>query len=100
MLIDDISVLLAGDSESEVEMHMLSNASELDVDVLKISHHGSKSSSIQKFLFAVSPSFAVIQAGENNQFDHPHEETLRKLEQIQDLEIYRTDKDGTVEFSW
>jgi competence protein ComEC len=100
LLIDDLIILLAGDIESEIELHLLSTNVNLKADIFKVSHHGSKSSSLNRFLQAVSPRFAIIQAGQNNQYGHPHEETLDKLAQIKNLTILRNDLDKTIEFSW
>jgi competence protein ComEC len=69
----------------------------LDSDVLKVSHHGSKTSTADEFLISVSPSVAVIMVGEGNRHGHPHEEVLQKL-QKNGIDIKRTDKDGDVAF--
>ena len=60
---------------------MYSNG-ELKADVLKVAHHGSKTSSSKEFLEAVNPSFAVIGVGDNNKFGHPNEDVLNKLEEL------------------
>lgn len=67
----------------------------LDADILKIGHHGSRTSTSQKFLDAVSPSTAVIQSGTDNQFDHPHPETLEKLKNA-GVKIRRNDLEGRI----
>ena len=67
----------------------------LKCDVLKIAHHGSKSSSSEAFLDAVSPSIAVIQVGSNNFYGHPHEQTIDRLTE-RGIPIYRTDLNGAV----
>jgi competence protein ComEC len=66
-------------------------------DVLKVSHHGSKTSTADEFLESVSPRIAVIMAGEGNRHGHPHEEVLRKLEE-NGIKIKRTDQDGDIIF--
>lgn len=88
------SFLFTGDAESEPEKDMLKNCkSDLNVDVLKVGHHGSKNSTTKEFLNAVSPKIAVVSCGEGNDYGHPHGATLKRLK---DIEIYRTDFDSTV----
>ena len=67
----------------------------LKCDVLKVAHHGSKTSSSEAFLDAASPSVAVIQAGRNNFYGHPHAQTLERLEE-RGIKVCRTDLDGAV----
>lgn len=74
-----VSVLLTGDMGEEGESILLSQNTDLSADVLKVGHHGSRYSSSSDFLAAVSPSLAVISAGENNSYGHPHEEALERL---------------------
>ncbi len=69
----------------------------LDTDVLKVGHHGSRSSTSEEFLSIVSPGIAVIMAGENNPYDHPHGEVLEKLKR-KGVIVKRTDKHGDVVF--
>ena len=87
--------LFMGDATSKVEKILLDNKANLKSDVLKVGHHGSQYSSTPAFLKQVSPSYAVIQVGENNDYDHPKQITLNKLEKIKTL-TYRTDKHGTI----
>lgn len=87
--------LFMGDATSKVEKILLDNKANLKSDVLKVGHHGSQYSSTAAFLKQVSPSYAVIQVGENNDYDHPKEITLNKLEKLKTL-TYRTDKHGTI----
>ena len=67
----------------------------IDSDVLKVSHHGSKTSSAPEFIEAVSPKIAVIQLGRDNSYGHPHRETLETLEKY-DIDILRTDFQGDI----
>ena len=67
----------------------------LQADVLKIGHHGSSTSSSQAFLDAVQPKAVVISLGKNNDYGHPHRETMQRLKKL-GTEIYRTDELGTV----
>lgn len=85
----DTSYLLTGDAESEVEQLMI----DVDADVLKIGHHGSNSSTSDDFLKRVSPQIAVISAGADNKYGHPHQETLDKLSNIN---VYNTINNGTI----
>lgn len=87
--------LFTGDAESEAEKDIISNSDDLKCDVLKLGHHGSKTSSSDEFLKAASPKTIVISVGENNEYSHPHSQTLKKLYKL-DVMIFRTDKDSTV----
>lgn len=80
--IGGISVLLTGDIGEEGEKALLAAGGDLSADVLKAGHHGSRYSSSSDFLAAVSPSLAVISAGENNSYGHPHEEALERLSAV------------------
>ena len=66
--------------------------------ILKVAHHGSKTSSSEEFLQAVNPQFAVISVGKYNNFNHPNEEVLTRLENI-NAQIFRTDEQGAIVFS-
>jgi competence protein ComEC len=89
------SFLLTGDMEKPMEGRLLSQGSDLHSDVLKVGHHGSKTSTIQPFLDAVAPSIAVISDGYENSFGHPHKDVLARLEN-RHAAILRTDLDGLV----
>ncbi len=91
----DFSLLLTGDAEKEAEKQLLSDKKDVSADVLKVGHHGSETSTSGDFLKAVSPKCAVISCGKNNDYGHPHEKTLKKLEK-QGTEVYRTDISGTI----
>ena len=94
----DTSFLFTGDAEIESELEMLELGYDLEAAVLKVSHHGSYSSSSEGFLSAVSPQYAVICVGEDNPYGHPHKEVLEQLNE-NDVQVYRTDTDGTVVFT-
>ncbi len=90
--------LLPGDIEKEIEERLLNRppAGGLVSDVLKVSHHGSKTSSSHNFIKAVNPQISVISVGANNRFGHPH---LIILDRLKNSVIYRTDKNGDIEIS-
>jgi len=89
------SFLFAGDAEKQVEKKLMENKADLDSDVLKTGHHGSKTSSSEEFVAKVSPEIAVISAGRNNQYGHPHQEVLDVFNKY-GIKIFRTDKDGDI----
>lgn len=89
------SFLLTGDSERVMEAKF---ENELDpVTVLKVGHHGSRTSSSHGFLERAKPQYSVISCGKDNSYGHPHEETVKSLNKI-DSKILRTDENGTIAF--
>lgn len=92
------SFLFTGDAEKLVEKELLKSGLDLSADVLKLGHHGSASSSSQDFLDAVNPSHAVICVGKNNDYGHPHVETMQLMQDL-NVKLYRTDLQGTVVFT-
>jgi len=77
----------------------LREASPLESEVLKVAHHGSKTSTTGQFLGRVKPALAVVSAGADNRFGHPHPEVIDRLEEaVGPKGLYRTDRDGTIEF--
>lgn len=92
-----IRILITGDLLEKDEKAMVEYYSddELRADVLKVAHHGSKYSSSEAFLKAVSPKIAVISVGAGNRYGHPGQETLERLEAV-GAGIYRTDENGAV----
>ena len=89
-------ILFTGDINSSVERELIKKyGSLIDSDVLKIAHHGSKNSSSEEFLRAVSPEYAVISVGAFNQFGHPAQETLDRIS-AQRAAVIRTDVSGGV----
>lgn len=92
------SLLLPGDAEQELEEYLVKqHGDEIDVDVLKASHHGSGGSSIKPFLEAASPQHTVISAGRNNRYGHPSRRVLKRLERIGST-IWRTDIQNDILF--
>ncbi|OGW40721.1 MAG: DNA internalization-related competence protein ComEC/Rec2 [Nitrospirae bacterium RBG_13_39_12] len=88
--------LFTGDIEDEAEEDILHLGNWLKSDIIKAPHHGGKTSSYKPFFDAVSPDVAVISAGRNNAFGHPHAETLEALDRAK---IFRTDTDGAIKIS-
>lgn len=90
------SFLFTGDAEESTEYFLVATGVNLDSDILDVGHHGSKNSTSQGFLEAVSPETAVIQVGKNNRYGHPAQETLERLKNIK---ILRTDILGDINFT-
>ncbi|MAG12774.1 competence protein ComEC [bacterium] len=98
LIYEDTSFLFTGDASQKMENFVVSlDGKMIDVDVLKIGHHGSKTSTSDLFLGYASPLFSVISAGVANRYGHPHEEVIARLEQFES-EILRTDEQGTIIF--
>lgn len=89
------SFLFTGDAEDVSEKEMISKGYDLKADVLKVGHHGSNSSTTSEFLSAVSPQYAVISVGKDNDYGHPTQATLDKFKNA-GIAVYRTDENGTV----
>lgn len=90
-----LSFLFTGDIERAAEKQILESGYNPGAVILKVSHHGSRDSNTGAFLEAVNPKTAVIMCGSGNTYGHPHSETLDKLAGA-GVEVYRTDRDGTV----
>ena len=88
-------IAFMGDAEKESESDILQNGINVDVDVIKVGHHGSRSSSTREFLSAASPKYAIISCGMDNSYGHPHREALTILREMK-VKLYRTDVQGTV----
>ncbi len=89
------SFLLTGDAERQIELWMLAENEIRRTDVLKVAHHGSRTSSSDLFLDAVHPAFAIISVGYENSYGHPNREVIDRLEQ-RGAAVLRTDLDGLV----
>lgn len=87
--------LFTGDMESYAEQQLLNAHLNLKADVLKVGHHGSYSSTSQVFLDAVDPEYGVISCGRDNEYGHPHNGPMHRLEHAE-VELYRTDLMGSV----
>lgn len=93
--IGNTEVLFTGDITSEIEYELLK--SDIDCDIIKIAHHGSKTSSSEDFLKMTGAEFAVIEAGENNIYGFPHNDVIQRLEEL-NVNTFFTGKDGAVIF--
>jgi beta-lactamase superfamily II metal-dependent hydrolase len=91
----NVSFLFTGDAGAEAEQSMLNAGLDLKSDVLKVGHHGSRTATTQAFLDSVAPSYAIISAGVNNPYGHPHPETIQKL-LAKGVTIYGTFQSGTI----
>lgn len=92
--IKNVSLLFTGDIEREIEAELVQHyPMQLDADVLKVPHHGSKTSSTEAFLQAVSPEFAVMSLGKDNRYGHPHKEVMQRYDKLA-VPLWRTDEQG------
>ena len=98
MVYKEISILFTGDIEEIAEKAILKeykDTNTLKSTILKVAHHGSKSSSIQEFLDVISPKIALIGVGKNNNFGHPNKDVISRLKNMH-IKIYRTDENGEI----
>lgn len=93
--INDLKFLLMGDAGVFVEKNLMDRYNLKEIDILKVGHHGSKSSSSKEFIDEVNPKYSIISVGKNNRYGHPNNEVL---ENLKDSKIYRTDRDGSIMF--
>ena len=91
-------ILLPGDIESRMERHLAAAGGPLASDVLKVAHHGSRTSSTSEFLQRVAPQFGIISVGAFKRFGHPNDEVIEALHAA-GVRTYRTDRDGTTTIS-
>jgi len=93
--LNNYKFLYMGDAGIEVEEDLLKKYNLKDIDVLKVGHHGSKTSSGEEFINEVNPKYSIISVGKNNRYGHPNKDVLNNLD---NSKIYRTDQDGSVIF--
>lgn len=94
----ETSFLFTGDMETSAENDMLDHwgdSFDWEVDVLKVGHHGSNTSTGYRFLYEVNPTYGVISVGEGNSYGHPHEEPMSRLNDA-GVTLFRTDNMGTI----
>lgn len=87
--------MFMGDAGVDKEKDILDKYNLSNVDVLKVGHHGSKTSSSKEFIDEINPKYGIISVGKNNRYGHPNKEVLNNLE---NSKIYRTDQDGSIMF--
>lgn len=95
VIIDNYKLLFMGDASINTEKDIMNNYDIGDVFILKVGHHGSKTSSSEEFINSVNPKYSIISVGKNNKFGHPNKEVLDNLS---NSKIYRTDIDGSIMF--
>lgn len=91
----ETDVILMGDAEELSEQEILKNGLYINADIIKLGHHGSNTSSSEKFLKAVNPQYAIISAGKGNTYHHPIKTVMERLENL-GITVYRTDESGTI----
>ena len=91
------SVLLEGDAEAPSEREMLAHDRVAEVTLLKVGHHGSRTSTTQEFLDAAAPKDAVVSVGRGNTFGHPRYEVIERIAEAR-IKLYRTDQFGLTTF--
>ena len=89
--------LLTGDIERRVEEELVGSGELMDIDVLKVAHHGSRTSTTRGLLEVLKPAFAIVSAGRYNSYRHPHPEVVERLESL-NTRVLRTDRYGSVTF--
>ncbi len=87
--------MFMGDASITTEKEIISKYDLLDIDVLKVGHHGSKTSSSKEFIDEINPKYSIISVGKNNRYGHPNKEVLNNLD---NSKIYRTDQGGSIMF--
>ncbi len=93
LLFGETAVILTGDLDINSEQEILQTPQNLSAQILKLGHHGSRTSNSPEFLAAVNPNIVIVSASEENKFGHPHTEVL---ERVKDLQILETAKEGSV----
>ncbi len=93
--LDGYKFMFMGDASTTTEKEILDKYNLPDIDVLKVGHHGSRTSSSKEFLDEIEPKYSIISVGKNNRYGHPNKEVL---ETLKDTKIYRTDQDGSIMF--
>ena len=90
---DGYKFMFMGDASSTIEKEILNKYNLPDIDVLKVGHHGSKTSSSNEFINEINPKYSIISVGKNNRYGHPNKEVLDNLKKSK---IYRTAQDGSI----
>ena len=93
--LNNYKFLFMGDAGVEVEKDLIEKYNLQNIDILKVGHHGSKTSSSKEFIDEIKHKYSIISVGKNNRYGHPNKEVL---ENLKDSKIYRTDQDGSIVF--
>ena len=93
--IDGYKFMFMGDAGIDKEKDILDKYNISDIDVLKVGHHGSRTSSSETFINEINPKYSIISVGKNNRYGHPNKEVLNVFD---NSKIYRTDQDGSIMF--
>ena len=89
--------MFMGDASVITEKEILDKYNLPDIDVLKVGHHGSKTSNGKEFINIINPKYSIISVGKKNRYGHPNKEVL---ETLKDSKIYRTDQNGSIMFKF
>ena len=93
--LDGYKFMFMGDASVTTEKEILNKYNLSDIDVLKVGHHGSNTSSSKDFINEIEPKYSIISVGKNNRYGHPNKEVL---ENLNNSKIYRTDQEGSIMF--
>lgn len=93
--LDGYKFMFMGDAGVEKEKEILEKYNLSNIDVLKVGHHGNKTSGVRTFINKINPKYSIISVGMNNRYGHPNKEVLNDLKQSK---VYRTDQDGIIMF--
>ena len=96
VIYNNIKMLFTGDASKSSEELLLDNYDIGNIDILKVGHHGSNTSSSEKFIKEINPKISLISVGKDNKYGHPSKQVLENLD---NSKIYRTDQDGNVMFT-
>ena len=95
----DKKILFMGDASIKSEEYVLNNYNFEDITILKVGHHGSRTSSSEEFIRMINPTYALISAGVNNRFNHPHREVVKRLDDNGTI-IFNTQINGMIMFDF
>ena len=95
MELNDYKFMFMGDASITTEKEILNKYNLPNIDVLKVGHHGSKTSSGKEFIDEINPKYSIVSVGKNNRYGHPNKEVL---ENLKDSKVYRTDESGRIMF--
>ena len=97
--VKNTNFVITGDAPIKIEKQIIKDNKEIKCDILKVGHHGSKTSSSDEFISYLNPSEAVISVGKNNKYGHPHPSVITTLNR-HNIKIRRTDLEGTIKYSF